>query len=79
MVVPALTHLQSSAPFGIPANLYGTASIILAVMYFGPTLIALGWALTKGQSEWPVLRLVRPLGRGKLPHLRWEKRSDRAA
>jgi len=54
-----MTEIYSGAVyFGVPTGTYFTAFLIVMVMFLGPTLVALGWALTVGESQRPMLRLV---------------------
>ncbi|MFL5812459.1 MAG: hypothetical protein ACJ763_02685 [Bdellovibrionia bacterium] len=59
-----ITQIYSGADyFGVPLQPYMAAYIFMMIMYLGPTLIALAWALTIGQGNRTALRLVRPLER----------------
>jgi hypothetical protein len=56
-----MTEIYSGATyFGVPLKPYFGAYILMMVMFLGPTLAALGWALTAGQRRLSVLRVVRP-------------------
>lgn len=75
----AITEIYSGATyFGIPVRPYFGAYLLMMIMYLGPTLVALGWALTVGQGRRPALRLVRPLGRWRDVHRPVEQREEGA-
>jgi hypothetical protein len=80
-----MTQIYSGADyFGIPLQPYMAAYLLVMIMFLGPTLIALGWALTIGQENRTALRLVRPLERvgervGLTTGLERERRRDEEA
>jgi hypothetical protein len=79
-----ITQIYSGADFfGVPLRPYMAAYLFMMIMYLGPTLIALAWALTIGQENRTALRLVRPLERvgerAGLTGLGREEKTDRAA